>query len=127
MNFNTDGFVGTIDIGPRDEEDWRQCEVSVSAQRFTAEYECSVRDEELWHLHSLLEAALDKLGQPVTISFQTMEHGFGFDIELGRGGHVDGKYKFSRDWRGPFLSGSFSADQTHLRAWAKELRSALAS
>jgi len=39
---------------------------------------------------------------------------------------VDGKYEFGRDWCGPFLSGSFSADQTHLRAWAAELRSALA-
>jgi hypothetical protein len=40
---------------------------------------------------------------------------------------VDGKYEFARDWRGPFLSGSFTADQTHLSAWARELRSSLAT
>jgi hypothetical protein len=127
MNFNTDGLVGTIDIGPRDAEDWRQCAVVVTADGFSADYVCSLRDEELQHLLSQLEGALAKLGQSVTISFHALERGFAFEIELGRGGHVDGKYEFGRDWRGPFLSGSFSADQTHLRAWAHELKSALAS
>jgi hypothetical protein len=73
-----------------------------------------------------IEDALARLGPAVTIQFQALERGFAFEMELGRGGHVDGKDEFARDWRGPFLSGSFSADQTHLRAWAKELRSALA-
>src|ERR1700687_2244410 len=126
MNLNTDGLVGTIDIGPREKEDWRQCAVAVRADGFSAEYVCSVRDEELRQFLSHLETALSKLGQAATISFRPLEHGFAFEIELGRGGHVDGKYEFSRDWRGPFLSGSFSADQTHLRTWAKDLASALA-
>ena len=127
MNFNTNGLVGTIDIGPCDVEDWRQCAVAMRADGFSAEYTCSVRDEEMRHFLSQLENALARLGQAVTFEFQALERGFGFEIEMGRGGHVDGKYKFGRDWRGPFLSGSFTADQTHLSAWASELRSALAS
>src|SRR5438128_8581377 len=115
MKFNTDGLVGTIDIGPRDGEDWRQCEVAVRADGFSAEYVCSVRDEELRQLLVQLETALSNLGTPTTISFRALERGFAFELDLARGGHVDGKYEFGRDWRGPFLSGSFSADQTHLR------------
>jgi hypothetical protein len=126
MNLNTDDLVGRIDIGPPGQENWRQCAVAVKAHGFSAEYVCSVRDEELRHFVSQLETALGKLGQPATISFRALERGFAFEIELGRGGHVDGKYQFGRDWRGPFLSGSFSADQTHLQAWAKDLKSALA-
>src|SRR5262245_40145922 len=125
MKFNTDGLVGTIEIGPRNEEDWRECAVAMRANGFSDEYTCSVRDQELQQLLSQLEDALAKLGQAVSFRFQALERGFAFEIEMGRGGHVDGKYEFGRDWRGPFLSGSFAADQTHLRAWAAELRSAL--
>jgi len=125
MNFSTDGLVGTFEIGPRDVGDWRECAVAMRADGFSAEYTCSVRDEELRHLLSQIEDALAKLGQAVSFQFQALERGFEFEIEMGRGGHVDGKYRFGRDWRGPFLSGSFTADQTHLRAWAAELRSAL--
>jgi hypothetical protein len=127
MNINTDGLVGTIDIGPRDVEDWRECAVVVRADGFSAEYSCSVRDEELRHFLSQLEDALSRLGHAVSFEFQALERGFGFEIEMGRGGHVDGKYRFERDWRGPCLSGSFTADQTHLAAWIRELRSALAT
>jgi hypothetical protein len=126
MNFNTDGLVGTIDIGPREKDDWRQCVVAVRANGFSAEYVCSVRDEELRQFLSQIEAALSKLGQLSTISFHALERGFAFEMELDRRGHVDCKYEFGRDWRGPFLSGSFSADQTHLRAWAKDLKTILA-
>jgi hypothetical protein len=125
MNINTDGLVGTIDIGPRNNEDWHQCAVAVKADGFSAEYVCSVRDEELRQFLSQIETALSRLGQPSTIIFQALERGFAFEMELDRRGHVDGKYEFGRDWRGPFLSGSFSADQAHLRAWAKELRTIL--
>ena len=86
-----------------------------------------MREEELRHFLSQLEDAIARLGQAVAFQFATLEHGFAFDIEMDRGGHVDGKFKFARDWRGPFLSGSFTADQTHLRIWARELRSALAT
>ena len=127
MNFNTDGLVGTIEVGPRGVEDWRECAVVMRAGGFSAEYTCSVRDEELRYFLSQLEDALARLGQAVSFEFQALERGFGFEIEMGRGGHVDGKYKFGPDWRGPFLSGSFTADQTHLSAWARELRSALAT
>jgi hypothetical protein len=127
INFNTDGLTGSMDIGPPDEEGWRQSAVSVRADGFSADYVCSVRDEELRQFISQLETALSKLGQASTIIFGAMERGFAFEIEMDRGGHVDGKYEFGRDWRGPFLSGSFSADQTHLRAWAKELTIALRS
>ena len=127
MNFNTDGLVGTIDIGPRGAEDWRECAVVMAANGFYAEYTCSVRDEELRFFLSQLEDALVRLGQAVSFEFQALERGFAFEIEMGRGGHVDGKYRFERDWRGPCLSGSFTADQTHLGAWARELRSALAT
>jgi hypothetical protein len=127
MNFNTDGFVGAIDISPRGAEDWRECAVVVRANGFSAEYTCSVRDEELRNFLSKLEDAMAKLGQAVSFRFQALERGFAFEIEMGPGGHLDGKYEFGRDWRGPFLSGSFSADQTHLRAWAMELRTALAT
>jgi len=127
MNFNTDGLVGTIDLGPRDPEDWRECAVAMRADGFSAEYTCSVRDEELRCFLSQLEGALAKLGQAVSFQFQALERGFEFEFEMGRGGHVDGKYRFGRDWRGPFLSGTFTADQTHLRAWAGELRTALAT
>jgi hypothetical protein len=127
MNINTDGLVGTIDIGPHGVEDWRECAVVMRADSFSAVYTCSVRDEELRHFLSQLEDALARLGQAVSFEFQALERGFGFEIEMGRGGHVDGKYRFARDWRGPFLSGSFTADQTHLNAWARELRSALAT
>jgi hypothetical protein len=126
MTINTDGLVGTIDISPRCAEGWRECAVAVRADGFAAEYTCQVRDEELSHLLAQLEDALGRLGQPVCFRFEAMERGFAFEIEMGRGGHVDGKYEFGRDWRGPFLSGSFTADQTHLRGWAGELRSALA-
>jgi hypothetical protein len=127
MNFNTDGLVGTIDIGPRDVEDWRECAVVMRADGFSAEFRCSVRDDELRFFLSQLEDALARLGQAVSIQLQALERGFAFDLEIGRGGHVDGKYKFGRDWRGPFLSGSFTADQTHLSAWARELRTELAT
>jgi hypothetical protein len=126
MNLNTDGLVGTIDIGPPGREGWRQCAVAVRAGGFSADYECSAREGELEYLLSDLESALAQLGQPVRISFQLSERGIGFELELGRGGHVDGKYEFAPDSRGPFLSGSFTADQTHLRAWAIELKAALA-
>jgi len=127
MNFNTDGLVGSINIGPRDVEDWRECAVAMKADGFSAEYTCSVRAEELRHFLSQLEDALARLGQVVSFKFQALERGFTFEIEMDRGGHVDGKYKLGRDWRGPFLSGSFTADQTHLSVWARELRSALAT
>lgn len=125
MNINTDGLVGTIDIGPRDVEDWRSCTITMRADGFSAEYTCSVRDAELRHFLSQLEDALARLGQVVSFEFQALERGFAFVIEMDRGGHVDGKYRFERDWRGPCLSGSFAADQTHLGVWARELRSAL--
>lgn len=127
MDFNTDGLVGRIDIGPRNVEDWRECAVVMRADGFSAEYTCSVRDEELRHFLSQLQDALTRLGQAVSFQFQALERGFAFEIEMRRDGHVDGKYKLGRDWRGPFLSGSFAADQTHLRAWAGELRSALST
>ncbi len=126
MNLNTEGLVGTIDIGPTENGDWRHCAVAVRAHGFSADYECSARKGELEGFLSKLEAALAQLGQPAEISFQLLERGIGFELELGRSGHVDGKYQLGPDWRGPFLSGSFTADQTHLRAWAKELRAALA-
>ncbi|HTU19988.1 MAG TPA: hypothetical protein VMG10_18130 [Gemmataceae bacterium] len=127
MNFNTDGLIGTIDIGTRDKESWRQCAVAVRADGFSAEYVCSVRDEELRRFLLQLETALSQLGQPSTIRFRALECGFAFEMALDRRGHVEGNYEFGRDWRGPFLSGSFSADQTHLRAWAQDLRTVLAS
>jgi hypothetical protein len=99
----------------------------VRAHGFTAEYVCVVRECELQRLLSDIEAALEQLGQPVTASFEALERGFAFELNLDRRGHLDGKYEFGRDWRGPFLSGSFSADQTHLRAWAQDLRAALES
>jgi hypothetical protein len=126
MNLNTDGLVGTIDIGPPGREGWRQCAVAVRADGFSADYACSAREGELEEFLSRLEAALAQLGQRARISFQLLERGIRFELELGRGGHVDGKYEFCRDWRGPSLSGSFTADQTHLRAWANELKAALA-
>jgi hypothetical protein len=125
MNFNTDGLTGSIAIGLREDDDCRQCAVAVRADGFSAEYVCSVRDIELRDLLSQLEAAVAKLGQPSTINFSALERGFTFEIQLDQGGHVDGKYEFGRDWRGPFLSGSFSADQAHLVSWVKELASAL--
>jgi hypothetical protein len=85
-----------------------------------------VRDDELRQFLLQLETALSNLGRPTTISFCALERGFAFEMELSRSGHVDGTYEFRRDWRGPFLSGSFSADQTHLWAWAKDLKAALA-
>jgi hypothetical protein len=126
MNLNTDGLVGTIDIGPLESGGWRQCTVTVRAGGFSADYECSAPEGELEYFLSQLEAALAQLGRPAKISFQLLERGIGFELELSRGGHVDGKYEFGRDWRGPFLSGPFTADQTHLRAWANELKVALA-
>jgi hypothetical protein len=127
MNFNTDGLVGTIEIGPCNVEDWRECAVAMRTNGFSAEYNCLVRDEELRGFLELLEGALASLGRAVSFEFQAMERGFGFEIEMSRGGHVDGKFELASDCSGPFLSGSFSADQTHLRAWARELRSALAT
>ena len=127
MNINADGLVGTIDIGPRDVEHWRECTIAMRAGGFSAEYICSVRDKELRHFLSQLDEALARLGQAVSFEFRAMERGFAFEIEMGRGGHVDGKYRFERDWRGPCLSGSFTADQTHLSAWVRELRSELAT
>jgi hypothetical protein len=116
MNINTDGLVGTITIGPREKEDWRQSAVAVRADGFSAEYVCSLRDEELRQFLEQIEAALSQLGQASTINFHALERGFVFEMELDRRGHVEGKYEFARDRRGPFLSGSFVADQTHLRA-----------
>ena len=76
---------------------------------------------------SQIEDALARLGQAVSFQFQAMERGFAFEIEMGRGGHIDGKYRYERDWRRPCLSGSFTADQTPLNEWARELRTALAT
>lgn len=127
MKFNTDGLVGVIEIGSRSDEKWRECWVAVKADGFSAEYVCSVRDEELQRFLSHIETALSKLGQPSTIDFQALERGFAFELELDKCGHVEGKYEFAPDWRGPFLSGSFTADQTHLRAWAEDLKNTLNS
>ena len=101
MNINTDGLVGTIGIGPRDVEDWRECAVVMRADGFSAEYACSVRDEELRLLLSQLEGALARLGQAVSFQFQALERGFAFEIERGRGGHVnmDRPVKVSRMYR----------------------------
>src|SRR5262245_11649974 len=99
MNINADGLVGTIDIGPCEVEDWRECAITMRAGGFSAEYTCSVRDEEMRHFLSQLEDALARLGQAVSFEFQALERGFAFEIEMGRGGHVDGKYRFERDWR----------------------------
>jgi hypothetical protein len=87
MHFNTDGLVGTIDIGPRDSEDWRQCHVAMRADGFTAEYTCSVRDDELRHFLSQLENGIARIGQDV--SFQT-DRGVlhGDAAAVGRGGIV---------------------------------------
>jgi hypothetical protein len=127
MNLNTDGLAGSIDIASCDNEGWRECAVAVRADGFTGEYVCSVRDDELRQFITKLEVAASNIGQTCDIEFHALERGFGFEIHLDARGHVDGKYEFGRSWRGPFLSGSFSADQTHLRTWAKELRAALQS
>jgi hypothetical protein len=126
VTFNTDGLVGTIDIGPRDAENWRACVVDVRADGFTAHYVCSVRDQELRRLVSDIEGALARLGQRTSVEFCALERGFALKIELNALGHIDGEYEFCRDWPGPCLSGSFAADQTHLVIWAKELTQALA-
>jgi hypothetical protein len=125
MNFNADGLHGSIAIGSRGADDWRNCAVAVRADGFTEEYVCSVRHEEWQAFLEQLETACSKLGQPSLFSFRALEHGISLEIQMDRGGHVEGKYEFARDWRGPCLSGSFTADQTHLRLWAKELRQAL--
>jgi hypothetical protein len=72
MNINTDSLVGTINIGPRGVEDWRECAVSMRAGGFSAEYTCSVRDEELRHFLAQLEDALARLGQAVTFEFRAL-------------------------------------------------------
>ena len=127
MNLNTNGLKGTIDIGPCETHDWRECAVAVRAGGFSAECTCSVREKELREFLAQLENALSTLGQGCDIDFQTLERGITFSIRLDQRGHVEGNYEFAPDWRGPFLSGSFSADQTHLGAWAKELKVALQS
>lgn len=76
---------------------------------------------------SQIEDASARLGQAVSFQFQALERGFAFEIEMGRGGQIDGKYKYERDWRRPCLSGLFTADQTPFNVWAKELRTALAT
>jgi hypothetical protein len=86
MNLNTDGLTGSIDIGPRGMEDWRECAVAVQASGFSANFGCSVRDEELRHFHSDLETALSRLGQECEIDFETLEYGFAFKLRLNRRG-----------------------------------------
>jgi hypothetical protein len=127
MNLNTDGLKGCIHIGPRVAEDWRECAIAVRAGGFSAECTCFIREIELHQLLRQLESAVSRLGQARDIDFRTLERGITFTIRLDQRGHVEGKYEFGPDWRGPFLSGSFSADQTHLCAWAKELKVALQS
>jgi hypothetical protein len=63
MKLNTDGLIGTIDIGPRGVDNWRECAVAVNAQGFCAEYVCSVRDEEWRIFLTQIEAALEILGK----------------------------------------------------------------
>jgi hypothetical protein len=98
----------------------------VRADGFSAEYTCSVHDGELQQLHADLQSALARLGHDVAIRFCSMERGITLEMAMNRRGHIEGKYEFWRDWRGPCLSGSFSADQTHLALWASELGRALA-
>jgi len=125
MNLNTDGLEGSIEIDSCDEEECRQCAAAVRSAGFCADFVCVVRDEEFRQFLAQLETALAKVGQGYDFDFRTLERSIGFKIHLDRRGHVDGKFEFGPDWRGPFLSGLFSADQTHLRAWANELRAAL--
>jgi hypothetical protein len=126
LHFSTDGLTGQIAFGPATSEGWRNCFVSVRAFGFAAEYTCDARDMELRSLLASLEGAVANIGQTQEIHFSTLERGFKFDLHLDRRGHLEGTYEFTRDWRGPCLSGRFSADQTHLACWAQELRVALA-
>lgn|SRR5262249_21691897 len=125
LTLNTDGLIGSIAIGPEDPESWRQCSVSVRAWGFSADYSCCVRSEELHALLREIDAAIANLGQITEIDFGTLERGIRLKLTLDKRGHLEGCYEFSRDWRGPSLSGAFSADQTHLVGWAWELRAAL--
>ena len=127
MRLNTDGLTGTIDIGPPGAEGWRLCAVAIHANGFSAAYVCELREEELLEFHSKLESAIAELGRRTAFGFCALEQGFAFEIDMDRGGHIDGKYEFARDCRGPRLSGSFTADQTHLREWARDLKRALAT
>jgi hypothetical protein len=126
MELSTDGLRGSLVIGPVDQEDWYPCVVSVRADGFSGEFDCWFRGGELRQFAGDLEDAISKIGHKSTITFRALEGGVAFVIELDPKGHVEGRYEFNRDWRGPTLSGSFTADQTHLVAWAKELRRALA-
>ncbi|HEV3146711.1 MAG TPA: hypothetical protein VGZ47_22685 [Gemmataceae bacterium] len=125
IQFNTNGLIGSIDIGSSNSEGWRTCHISVSALGFSAEYDCDIAESEWRSLLNDLETAYQNLGQNYIIEFRALEHGVSLKLKLDRRGHIDGSYEFARDWRGPRLSGSFSADQTHLVAWSEELKAAL--
>ena len=88
MNLNTDPLKGSITVGMRDYHSWRECAVVVRAAGFSAEYVCSVREEELHHFLSQLETALSRLGQKCDIDFDTLERGITFRIRLDQRGHV---------------------------------------
>lgn len=121
LTLNTDGLTGVIDIGAGNVEGWRDCSVSVNAAGFCAEFVCEVRDEELQEFLQQLEAATGRLGREADINFIALE-GVRMMMHLDRRGHVEGGYEFSAFSPHRRLSGSFSADQTHLCGWAKELR-----
>jgi hypothetical protein len=122
---NTEGLKGSIVIGPIKEEEWRGFWVSVQDSGFTAEFPCESRGDGLEVFRDELEAALGELGKERVIEFRTLEHGIALTLKLDKRGHVEGTFEFTRDWRGPVLSGSFAADQTHLASWARALREGL--
>jgi hypothetical protein len=125
MRFSTDGLTGTVTISPQNNGGRREALVSVRADGFSAEYTCDLREDELRQFLRDLEAALNDLGHDRNIEFRTLERAIELSLKLDKRGHVEGSYEFARDWRGPRMCGSFSADQTHLVGWVHELKAVL--
>ncbi len=98
------------------------CQVRIRVPGFEANYACSVQRPEL----ELLRAELARLNGSVgrakaSMEWSAMEMGISLNFALNRLGQVKANYELRSRSDGPSLSGTFDADQTHLRHWLSEL------
>lgn len=122
IEFTTHGLNGTLDFGKPDAGEWMSCQVRVRVPGFEANYSCNVQRSELELLRTELARLNGSVGQAeASAEWSAMEMGISLRFALNRLGQVKASYELRSRSDGPSLSGSFEADQTHLRHWLSDL------
>src|SRR5687767_5841955 len=119
--FGTHGLSATFCLSEANAEGWMICRVRVVVPGFGGEYRCNVHLDDLKGFRQDLEGAESSVGQPAAIGFSSLEPGLEIRMEVTRLGQIQGRYAFGSVHEGPVLSGEFSADQTYLRDWLKQV------